>query len=63
MNSAFVCERMPWDKEWTIRIVLPGLDNGSAIWLEADIRRDTQAEAEAVLVAVIEAVKHIEREV
>lgn len=61
-GSAFVCDRIPWSKEWTIRIVLPGLDNGSAVWLESDLKRETQSEAEEMLDAIMEALPSVKRE-
>ena len=44
-NLAFLLDRMPWDKEWTIRICLPGIDNGHAIWLESTFKRRSKKQA------------------
>ena len=44
-NTAFLLDRMPWDKEWTIRICLPGIDNGHAIWLESTFKRRSKKQA------------------
>ena len=58
----FVMDRMPWDEEWTIRIVIPGLDGGSAIWLETQFERETRDEAEQMLDDVVAALKNLKRE-
>jgi len=56
---AFLMSRMPWDKQWTVRIVFPGMDNGEAIWLETSFKRETVEEAEAMLDAIIAALPNV----
>ena len=52
-NTAFLLDRMPWDKEWTIRICLPGIDNGHAIWLESTFKRRSKKQAQKLLSDIV----------
>lgn len=61
-GSAFVCEQMPWEKEWVIRIVIPSIDEGSAVHLEATCKRATSEEAEALLDKIMERLRNVRRE-
>ena len=52
-NLAFLLDRMPWDKEWTIRICLPGIDNGHAIWLESTFKRRSKKQAQEMVSKIV----------
>jgi hypothetical protein len=58
----FVMDRMPLEVYWTIRIVIPGLDGGSAIWLETQFHRETRDDAEQMLDDIVAALKNLKRE-
>ena len=60
--SAFVMERMPWEKEWTIRIVIPGIDNGGAVYLEATSVQSNRKAAEDLLDVIMAALPKVKRE-
>lgn len=34
--SIFLMEKMPWEKQFTIRLHFPGMDEGSAFQLESE---------------------------
>jgi hypothetical protein len=61
-TTAFVCDKMPWEKEWTIRIVVPGIDGGSAVWLETTCVRMDRAGAEALLDSLLAGLTTIQRQ-
>lgn len=46
--------------EWTFRIVVPGIDGGGAVWFEATVERDTQAEAIALMRECVPFLRQIE---
>ena len=58
----FVMDKMPWEVDWTIRIVIPGLDGNGAIWLETQFQRETRDEAEQMLDDIVAALKNLKRE-
>jgi hypothetical protein len=60
--SAFVMDRMPWEKEWTIRIVIPGIDRGGAVWLEATSELPNRNAAEDLLDVVMAALPKVKRD-
>jgi len=55
-NTAFVLPKMPFEKDWTIRIVLSGIDDGSAIYLETEYDGSKSlGESEAMLEKIVAA--------
>jgi hypothetical protein len=59
---AFVMDRMPWEKEWMVRIVFPGMDGDGAIWFEATFERETRQEAEDMLDKILAGLPNVKRE-
>lgn len=63
LTKAFVLDHLFIDEQdWTIRIVIPGIDGGCAVWLETTCKRDNKAQVEALLTDVLEGLKDITRE-
>lgn len=60
--SAFVMDRMPWEKDWTIRIVIPGIDEGGAVYLEATSKLKNRKSAEDLLDLIMEELPNIKRD-
>jgi len=61
-STAFVLDKFPWDKGYTIRIVIPGIDDGSAVWLEHVTDLKTKYEAERLLDRIMAELRNVERE-
>jgi hypothetical protein len=59
---AFVMDKMPFEKEWKLRIVIPGIDNGGAVYLEATSELKDQQSAEDLLDLILAALPNVKRE-
>ena len=60
VGEAFVLAPI-FDDDWKIRVVLPGLDRGSAIWLECEVDRKTGEEVEELLGEVLKMLPGVRR--
>lgn len=53
--SIFLMEKMPWEKQYTIRLHFPGMDDGSAFQLESEAG-ESKEHAEELLSKVAQAI-------
>lgn len=62
-NTALILARFPFEKDWTIRIVLPGIDEGSAIYLETSFDGEkTREQVEAMLDKIVKELPSVVKE-
>ena len=52
--AIFVLDRFPGE-DWTIRLVIPGIDGGHAVYLETTFKRDSLQEVERIAEQIAEA--------
>jgi len=53
--AIFVLSRFTSDEDWIIRLIVPGIDGGHAVALEATIKRDSLGEVERIAEQIAEA--------
>lgn len=62
MNSIFIMPKMPWESEYIVRLVLAGIDDGSAICLESKLDVPNIEAAEAMLDKIHKELSNVRKE-